>query len=121
MFSHIPPGHFDGSGITPPAPCLNRGRFESSCPQGDRLAARHEELEDLRVVEALHLLSINVRHQVTGPKTGVEGGRTFVHLHDQMMNRVEVCVAEVNTDGANCKAETPWSPTNNNRRLQAVD
>ena len=73
-------GHLDGLWVSPSAARLDGGRLERGGPQGDGLAAGDEELEDLRVHEALHGLAVDVGHEVAGAQPGVEGGRALVDL-----------------------------------------
>ena len=73
-------GHLDGLGVPPAAAGLDGGRLERSGPQGDGLAARDEELEDLRVHEALHGFAVYVGDEVAGTEPGVESGRALVDL-----------------------------------------
>ena len=59
------------------------------------------------MVEALHRLAVDVSHEVPGPQPGVIGRGAAVHLHDEVVHRVEVSVPEVDADGAQREAEAP--------------
>ena len=73
-------GHLDGLRVPPATAGLDGGRLECGGSQGDSFAARDEELEDLRVHEALHGLAVDVGDEVAGAQSGVEGGRALVDL-----------------------------------------
>ena len=60
----------------------------------------------MSVEQALHCLAVDVCDEIARPQPGVEGRRALVHLHDQVVNRVEVGVAEVDADGADGEAES---------------
>ena len=81
-----PLGHLDGLRVPPAAAGLDGGGLEGGGPQGDGLAALDQQLQDLRVHQALHRLAIDVRHQVAGAQAGVEGGRALVHLMGDFSN-----------------------------------
>ena len=59
----------------------------------------------------LDWFAVDVCDEVPGPEPGLVGGAALVHLHDEVVHRVEVSVPEVDADGAQREAEAPgpWS------------
>ena len=67
--------------------------------------------------ETLDGLAVDVGDEVTRSEAGVEGRGTLVDLHDQVVDRVEVGVAEVDPDGPDGEPETPWTASHNDRSV----
>ena len=55
----------------------------------------------------LDWLAVDVCDEVPGPEPGLVRGAALVHLHDEVVHRVEVSVPEVDADGAQREAEAP--------------
>ena len=55
----------------------------------------------------LDWFAVDVCDEVPGPEPGLVGGAALVHLHDEVVHRVEVSVPEVDADGAQREAEAP--------------
>ena len=66
------------------------------------------------MVEPLHRLPVDVGDQVPGPQPGVEGRGPLVHLHHQVVHRVEVRVPEIDSDRPDGEPEPARSTPNNN-------
>ena len=61
------------------------------------------------VLVSLYLdwFAVDVCDEVPGPEPGLVRGAALVHLHDEVVHRVEVSVPEVDADGAQREAEAP--------------
>ena len=117
----VPPGHLDTAGVPPPAAGLDAGGLQCGGPDGDGVTAGDEELEHLGVVQSLHRLTVDVSHQVTRPQPRIVGRRAPVHLHDEVVDGVEVCVPEVNPDRPESEAEASGASPDDDGRLERVN
>lgn len=69
--------------------------------------------------EALDGLSVDMSDKVARPEPGLHGRTGVVHCHDQVVNRVKVRVAQVDSDGPQRETEATRSSTEHNGRLEA--
>ena len=71
--------------------------------------------------EALNGLPVDVSHQISGSKAGIERRRSAINLHNEVVHGVEIGVAEVDPDGPDGEAEPPRPSPDNDGRVEAVD
>ena len=118
---HVAPRHLDIAGVSPPPAGLDAGGLQGGGPDGDGVSPRDEQLQHLGVVKSLDRLAVDVSHEVPSPQPGVVGRGAPVHLHDEVVDGVEVGIAEIHPDGPESEAEAPGSSPDDDGRLQRVD
>ena len=119
--SNIPLGHLDITGVSPPPTSLYACCLQGSGPEGDRLPPTHEQLQYLGVVQTLHCFPVYMGDQVSRPKTSIEGWGPLIHLHNQVMNCVEICVTKIHSDSTDCETKPSGSSSDYNGRLKRVN
>lgn len=84
----------------------------------DAAATCQNQLQHLRVQQALHGLPVDVRDEVAGTQAGLKGRAVVLHRHNQVLHGVDIRVPVVDADGTDGESEPSWAPLDDDGGLE---